>query len=75
MIHAFRGCEFDEEPFQLRRRGRVVKLEPKAFDLLAYLLRHRDRVVPKQELLRAVWPDVAVTESVLPSCVGAVRSW
>jgi DNA-binding winged helix-turn-helix (wHTH) protein len=73
MIHAFRGFELDEELFQLRRRGRVVKLEPKAFDLLAYLLRHRDRVVPKQELLRAVWPDVAVTESVLPSCVGAVR--
>ena len=75
MIHAFRGCELDEKLFQLRRRGRVVKLEPKAFDLLAYLLRHRDRVVPKQELLRAVWPDVAVTESVLPSCVAAVRSW
>jgi DNA-binding winged helix-turn-helix (wHTH) protein/tetratricopeptide (TPR) repeat protein len=73
MIHAFRGCELDEELFQLRRRGRVVKLEPKAFDLLAYLLRHRDRVVPKPELLRALWPDVAVTESVLPSCIGAVR--
>jgi DNA-binding winged helix-turn-helix (wHTH) protein/tetratricopeptide (TPR) repeat protein len=73
MIHAFRGCELDEELFQLRRRGRVVKLEPKAFDLLAYLLRHRDRVVPKLELLRAVWADVVVTESVLPSCIGAVR--
>lgn len=73
MIHAFHGCELDEELFQLRRRGRVVKLEPKAFDVLVYLLRHRERVVSKDELLRAVWPDAAVSESVLPSCIGAAR--
>ena len=73
MIYAFRGHELDEGLFQLRRRGRVVKVEPKAFDLLAYLLCHRDRVVPKQELLDSVWPSVRVAESVLPSCVGAAR--
>lgn len=73
MIHAFAGCELDEELFQLRRRGRPVKLEPKAFDLLLHLLRNRDRVVSKGELLQAVWPQAAVSESVLPSCVGAVR--
>ena len=64
MIYAFRGHELDEELFQLRRRGKVVKVEPKAFDVLAYLLRHRDRVVPKQELLDALWTSVSVAESV-----------
>ena len=73
MIYAFRDHELDEELFQLRRRGRVLKVEPKAFDVLAYLLRHRDRVVSKQELLEALWPSVRVAESVLPSCVGAAR--
>jgi DNA-binding winged helix-turn-helix (wHTH) protein/tetratricopeptide (TPR) repeat protein len=73
MIHAFRGCELDEELFQLRRRGRVVKLEPRAFDLLLYLLRNRDRVVEKNELLDAVWHGASVSESVLPSSVAAAR--
>jgi DNA-binding winged helix-turn-helix (wHTH) protein len=73
MVHAFHGCELDEQLFQLRRRGRVVKLEPKAFDVLLHLLRHRERVVSKDELLRAVWPDAVVSESVLPSCIAAAR--
>ncbi len=73
MIHAFRGCELDEELFQLRRRGRVVKLEPRAFDVLLYLLRNRDRVVEKNELLDAVWQGASVSESVLPSSVAAAR--
>jgi DNA-binding winged helix-turn-helix (wHTH) protein len=38
MIHCFGECELDDERFELRRRGRPVKLEPKVFDVLAYLL-------------------------------------
>lgn len=73
MIYAFRGFELDEELYQLRRHGRPLKLEPKVFDVLRHLLLHRDRVVSKQELLDAVWPDTRVSESVLPTCVGAAR--
>ena len=73
MVHAFGECELDEALFQLRRRGKVVKIEPKVFNVLAYLLRHRDRVVPKDELLDALWPAQAVSESVLPKCVAAAR--
>jgi len=73
MIHTFGECEIDEELFQLRRQGRVVEIEPKVFDVLAYLIRHRGRVVSKDELLDALWPGVTVTESVLPHCVAAVR--
>jgi DNA-binding winged helix-turn-helix (wHTH) protein len=73
MIHVFADCELDETRFELRRRGAVVKLEPKTFDLLAYLLKSGDRVVSKDELLDAVWPGQAVSESVLPKCIAAAR--
>ncbi len=73
MIHAFGECELDDERFELRRRGKAVKLEPKVFDVLAYLVRHAERVVTKSELLDAVWAGVNVSESVLPKCIAAVR--
>jgi DNA-binding winged helix-turn-helix (wHTH) protein/tetratricopeptide (TPR) repeat protein len=73
MVHAFGECELDEELFQLRRRGKVVKIEPKVFNVLAYLLAHRQRVVSKDELLDAVWPGQVVSESVLPKCVATAR--
>ncbi len=73
MIHCFGECELDDERFELRRGGRPVKLEPKVFDVLLYLLRHPDHVVTKAELLDAVWPGVSVSESVLPKCITALR--
>ncbi|HVH06227.1 MAG TPA: AAA family ATPase [Myxococcota bacterium] len=73
MILAFGDCEIDRELYQLRRRGRVVKLEPKVFDVLAHLAEHRDRVVTKQELLDVLWPGEALSESVLPRAIAAAR--
>lgn len=73
MSWVFGDCELDEALFQLRRAGRPVKVEPKVFDVLLYLLRHCDRVVSKDELLDALWPGETVTESVLPRCVAAAR--
>ena len=73
MIHVFGDCELDEARFELRRCGAVVKVEPKTFDVLAYLVKCADRVVSKDELLDAVWPGQVVSESVLPKCVAAAR--
>jgi DNA-binding winged helix-turn-helix (wHTH) protein/tetratricopeptide (TPR) repeat protein len=70
---AFEEFELNERLYQLRRSGTLVPLPPKAFDLLAYLLRHRDRVVPKAELLARVWPAEVVTSSSLTSCVNTLR--
>ena len=69
----FGECEIERERFALLRRGRPVKVEPKVFDVLLYLVDHRDRVVTKHELLDALWPGEAVSDSVLPRCVAAVR--
>ncbi len=58
---------------ELRRKGRPVRLQPKPFDLLLYLVRNRDRVVPREEVLEKVWPGVAVSAEALAFSMHAVR--
>lgn len=53
-------------------KGEVV-LRPKSFLLLSHLARQAGRVVPKDELMGALWPDVTVTEESLTQCVRDVR--
>jgi DNA-binding winged helix-turn-helix (wHTH) protein/tetratricopeptide (TPR) repeat protein len=72
-VFAFAGFELDEVRCELRRGGQPVALEPKTFDLLAFLVRHRHRVVSKDELFRAVWPEVVVSDSALTNCLWAAR--
>jgi DNA-binding winged helix-turn-helix (wHTH) protein len=70
---AFGGFELDTDAVELRHLGAPVPLEPRVFDVLEYLVRHRERVVPKEELLDEVWGDRFVTESALSSCVRHIR--
>jgi TolB-like protein len=58
---------------ELWRGGDPVALEPRVFDLLAHLIRNRDRVVSKDDLLPAVWGGRIVSESTLASRINAVR--
>jgi predicted ATPase/DNA-binding winged helix-turn-helix (wHTH) protein len=69
----FAGCELDLDRFDLRRDGVRCALEPQAFDVLAYLVAHRDRVVSKGELLDNVWGDRFVSESTLSTRIKQVR--
>jgi len=73
VILQFANCELDLARVVLRRAGDEVKLEPKAFDLLAYLLERRGTVVRKEELLDAIWGDRFVSESALTTRIKAVR--
>ncbi len=50
-----------------------VALRRKSFDLLVYLVRHAGRVVSKDELMEAIWPDVAVTDDSLTQCIHDIR--
>lgn len=43
------------------RAGREVRLSRREFDLLLFLIRHRERIVSREEILDAVWPDASVT--------------
>jgi DNA-binding winged helix-turn-helix (wHTH) protein/tetratricopeptide (TPR) repeat protein len=57
----------------LFRDGAAVSLEPRAVKVLAYLVRSRARVVPKEELLDKVWSDVFTTDAVLKQAVSQIR--
>src|SRR2546426_10981671 len=50
-----------------------LQLTPKAFAVLRYLMDHPGRVVTKEEVLRAVWPDTVVSEWVLTTCIRKIR--
>jgi TolB-like protein len=72
--YLFEDCALDTDRRELRRAGGIVPVEPQVFDLLAYLLRHRDRVVTKDDLLTAVWSNRVVSESALTTRLNAVRT-
>jgi len=57
----------------LLRQGEPLALTPKAFETLVVLVRNRDRVVSKDELLQAVWPDAFVSEDSLTQSVSVLR--
>jgi DNA-binding winged helix-turn-helix (wHTH) protein/ATP/maltotriose-dependent transcriptional regulator MalT len=74
MTFRFEPFELDEDRRELRLGGREIVLEPLVFDLLVDLVRHRDRVVTKDELLDRVWPGAIVTEGSLQRAVSLARS-
>ncbi|HEU4840008.1 MAG TPA: alpha/beta fold hydrolase, partial [Ilumatobacteraceae bacterium] len=63
----------DPGRFELRRGGAVEHVEPQVFDVLVHLIRHRERVVTKTELLDTVWGDRFVSESALASRLKSAR--
>jgi TolB-like protein/DNA-binding winged helix-turn-helix (wHTH) protein/Tfp pilus assembly protein PilF len=52
---------------------RRVPLRPQCMDVLRVLVERPDRLVPRDEIMRAVWPDVAVTDDSLVQCIGEIR--
>ena len=73
MDFRFANFEIDVARQELRRGGELVPIEPQVFDLLVYLVRNRNRVVGKNELLDAVWLGRVVSEASLSSRISAAR--
>lgn len=69
----FADVAIDPRRRELRRGGELVPVQPKVFDLVVYLVTHRDRAVSKDELQDAVWPGVIVTETALTRAVMKAR--
>jgi DNA-binding winged helix-turn-helix (wHTH) protein len=65
--------ELDESVFELRHEGKRIPVQPKVLRLLFYLVRHRGRTVPNEELLRAVWPAEVVGRGSLTRAVHEAR--
>ena len=73
MIYRFGRCSFDTRTHELTRDAHPVPLQGKTADLLHYLLENPDRLVPKDELLIAVWGNAHLTDSAIGQAVLKVR--
>jgi hypothetical protein len=65
MIYHFDSYHVDVQRGELRCVNHPVEIEPQVFDVLVYLLEHRDRIVTKEELLEHCWAGTLVSE---PPC-------
>lgn len=74
MLFQFGHYTLDDREEVVRCDERPLKLERRAFRLLTYLIRNRERIVPKEELIDVLWNGDAVSESSLPRCVSELRS-
>jgi len=72
-LYRFGSIEIDVANLQLTVDGTVRPLEPKAFRLLQFLLENTGRAVPKDEIMDAVWHDVAVTDNALTRAIAQLR--
>lgn len=73
MLYAFDDYLLDTKRRELRRGSDLIAVEPQVFDLLEYLVRNRDRIVSKNDLIAGVWDGRIVSESTLSSRLTAVR--
>jgi pimeloyl-ACP methyl ester carboxylesterase/DNA-binding winged helix-turn-helix (wHTH) protein len=69
----FENHVLDVDRRELRRGPDLIALEPQVFDLLLYLVRNRDRVVSKDDLIASVWGGRIVSDSTLTSRINAAR--
>lgn len=73
MVYRFGDYELDAERFELRANAVNVRVEPRVFETVAYLVRNRQRVVTKDELIDNVWKVKVVSDSALARCVMEAR--
>ena len=73
MKYVFEDFALDPDRRELTRNAEAVAIGPQVFDLLLFLVRNRERVVSKDDLLDAVWSGRIVSESTLTSHINAVR--
>ena len=72
-VFRFKDIEVREREFVLLRGGEAVSVEPKAFRVLVYLLRHPMRLVTKEEILTAVWGETSVSDNSLTRSIATLR--
>ncbi len=72
-IYRFGGYRIDTACRELRHGDALVEIQPRAFDLLVYLVTQRERAVDKEELQDAIWPGMVVTETALTRAIMKAR--
>jgi DNA-binding winged helix-turn-helix (wHTH) protein len=71
--YRFADYALDLRRGSLRRDDREIELRPKCYDMLRYLVENAGRLVPRDELMQAVWPNVVATDESLTRCVCDLR--
>lgn len=74
MRYHFESCTFDLRRGSLLTGSRKVELRPKSFAMLRHLVENPGRLIPKEEIIAAVWPRVVVTDDSLARCISDVRA-
>ncbi|MHC2149464.1 TolB-like protein [Bradyrhizobium diazoefficiens] len=72
--YLFDNCALDTDRRELRRGAELVAVSPQVFDLLEYLIRNREHVISKDELIEAIWKGRIVSETALTTRLNAARS-
>src|SRR5437868_11209294 len=72
-IYRFDNVRVDAASFRVWKDERAVQIEPKAFQVLLFLIENRGRLVEKRELLDAVWKETFVTENALTREIAQLR--
>src|SRR5712691_895753 len=72
-VFQFGRFTLDPSTASLCSGERQVQLRPKSFDVLLYLARHPARIVSKDELIEAIWPNIFVTDNSLVQCISDIR--
>jgi len=73
VIYRFDPFSLDTDSLELRKGDVVIPLEPQVFNILAYLIENRERVVGKEELIEHVWDGRAISDGALNSRINAAR--
>jgi pimeloyl-ACP methyl ester carboxylesterase/DNA-binding winged helix-turn-helix (wHTH) protein len=73
MRYAFEDCMLDTDLRELRRGANAVPVAPQVFDLIAYLIRNRERVLSKDDLIAAIWGGRIVSDAALATRINVAR--
>ena len=73
MLYLFDNYSLDTDRREIRHGTAVVPVEPQVFDLLEHLIRHRDRVVSKDDLIASIWQGRIISESAISTQINAAR--
>ena len=73
MRYLFGEFAFDTDRRELHRGADVVSIAPQVFDLLDYLIRNRERVVSKDDLISAIWNGRIVSDAALTTRLNIAR--
>lgn len=72
--YLFENCALDTDRRELRRGAELVAIPPQVFDLLDYLIRNREHVVSKDDLIEVIWKGRIVSETAVTTRLNAART-